>query len=173
MVFFKAVFGDADGAEQAHAKVHLAVDVIDDLIGERVEEEAVDGEVAALGVEFGCGVGDAVRTAAVAVAAVAAEGGDFDMDVVPAHDDDAEVGTHGLGAGEEFHDLLGRGAGGDVEIFGFAAEEHVAHAAACQQGLVTGLRELFDDLDGGGAHEVDLAWREWGVNLNGGLMLAV
>jgi hypothetical protein len=57
----KAVLCHADGAQQAHAQIDLTADVVDDAIRERIEEQAVDGEVAALGVEFRRGVGHAVR----------------------------------------------------------------------------------------------------------------
>ena len=44
-----------------------------------IEEQAVDREVAALGVVLGGGERDAVGVAAVAVGGVGAEGGDFDL----------------------------------------------------------------------------------------------
>ncbi|MCY1295406.1 hypothetical protein D9M70_447470 [compost metagenome] len=49
----------------------------------------------------------------------------------------AEFGAH----------LFGRGAGGDVEVLGFEIEQQVAHAAADQVGLVTGLLQALDHAD--------------------------
>ena len=116
-----------------------------------VEEHAVDGEVAAEDVFAGVGGElDGVGAAAVGVAAVGAEGGDFGGDVVVGDDDDAEVGADGLGAGEELLDERGGGAGGDVEVFGGEAEEEIADAAAGEIGLVAGGGEGLDD-GGGGA----------------------
>ena len=60
-------------------KIFLAVDVVDDLFGDGVVEQAVDREVAALGVVLGGGERDAVGVAAVAVGGVGAERGDFDL----------------------------------------------------------------------------------------------
>lgn len=66
-VFFEAGVGVADGAEGAGVEVCEALDVVDDFAGGGVLEEAVDGEVAALGVFFWGGVGDSVGSASVLV----------------------------------------------------------------------------------------------------------
>jgi len=42
--------------------------------------------------------------------------------------------------------LLGRGAGGDVEVLGCDIEQHVAYTAAHQISLVTGVLQTFDDV---------------------------
>ena len=63
----------------APLEVVLAADVVDDLLGDGIEEQAVDREVAALGVVLGGGERDAVGVAAVAVGGVGAERGDFDL----------------------------------------------------------------------------------------------
>ena len=120
-----------------------AIDVVDDLVGLGVVEEAVDGEVAAGGVA--CGVGfelDGLGVAAVEVGAVGTEGGDFDA--VP--EDDAEVGADEFGAGEEGCEFGGLGVGGDVEILGLPVEEVIADAAADQIGLVAARVEAGENL---------------------------
>jgi hypothetical protein len=131
--------------------------VVDDTIRQWIEEQAVDGEVAALSIEFRRGVGHAVRPAAIAVTAIAAEGGDFDMLMVQTHDDDAEMRAHRLGTGKELDDLLRRGAGGDVVVLRFAPQQHVPHATARQQSGVACLGEFFDDMDCGLAHTDDVS----------------
>ena len=60
-------------------EVLLAADVVDEQVVERVEEHAVDGEVAAQGVLAGGGEDDRVGVPAVAVGDVGAEGGDLDL----------------------------------------------------------------------------------------------
>ena len=79
LVFAKPQAGVADGADQPAFEVVAAADVVDDFVGDRVEEQAVDREVAALGVVLGGGEVDAVGVAAVAVRGVGAERGDFDL----------------------------------------------------------------------------------------------
>ena len=91
------VFGDAgqriaNGADDAALQIRLAADVVDHLLGERVEEQAVDREVAALGVVLGVGERHRVGMPAVAVGGVAAERGDVDLPgpFRSEHGDDAE-----------------------------------------------------------------------------------
>ena len=145
---------------------------------ERIEEEAVDGEVAAADVFFGAlGVADGVGVAAVGIGAVGAEGGDLCLCVVGlgrfgiicfggrvrltegvGYEDDSEVGAYGEGAGEEIEDDVGGGAGGYIVVGGGAAEEEIADAAAGEVGLVGMGAEGADDVEGrfelgvGGVH---------------------
>ena len=57
------------------SQIRLAVDVIDELSLERIEEHAVDGEIAPLGILAGRRKNDLIGTPAVAVSAVAAKRG--------------------------------------------------------------------------------------------------
>lgn len=151
VIFGEPGFGVADGANEFAVQVGLAVDVVDDGLGLGVVEEGVDGEVAAGGVFGGIGFeGYCLRVAAVGVGAIAAEGGDFDA--VP--EDDAEVGADEFSAYEEFRKFIGTGIGGNVPVFGLAGEEHVADAAAGEEGSVSGGVESFQDLG------------RWGRNLH-------
>ena len=123
MVFLEAGCGLTNGADELGFEIGLAVDVVDERAGFGVVEEAVDGEVSALGVLFGCRKGDGFGAAAIAVGAVGAEGCDFDPAFAGGgDDDDAEVGADELAAGEEFGDLSGVCGGGDVVVFGIAIE---------------------------------------------------
>ena len=143
MVFGEPSVRVADGADGFVGEVVAAVDVVDDLIGLAVVEEAVDGEVAAGGVAGGVGFElDGLGVAAVEVGAVGTECRDFDA--VP--EDDAEVGADQFGAGEEGGELGWLGVGGDVEILGLAAEEVIADAAADQIGLVAAGVEARENL---------------------------
>ena len=49
-ILAEAVAGVADRAEHARLEIALAADVVDELLGERIEEKAVDREIAPLGV---------------------------------------------------------------------------------------------------------------------------
>jgi len=178
LVFFEALFGVADGTDDAGFEVVEATDVVEDcgaeFVGVRrefvercafaqwVEEEAVDGEVATLDVFGGslC-VADFVGVAAVGVDAVIAEGGDL-CDAALCHcllgasgvevgsdEDYAEVRAYGEGAGEHGEDDVGGGGGGDVVVLRFAAKEEVAHASTGEVGFVAGGAQGPDDLDGG------------------------
>ncbi len=155
LVFADAQARIADGADDALLEILLAADVIDDLVGDGIEEEAVDREVAALGIVLGVGECDAVGMAAVGVGGVGAERGDFDLaGGARAEDrDDAERGADGERAAmaEEIADLIGRGARGDVVVFGGEAEEFVANAAAGPERFEAGSAELLGDFEGEGA----------------------
>ena len=109
----------------------LAADVVDEPVVERVEEHAVDGEVAALGVLLGRGEDDRVGMSAVAYSAVGC--GTWRPATVQRlraeHLDDAEAGPDGDGAAEKALHLFGPGVGGDVVVVRFEAER----SDACTQ----------------------------------------
>jgi len=88
---------------------------------------------------------------------VGAEGGDFDDFVFAApavdHVDDAKAPPDDEGAAEQALDLLGRGVGGHVEVFGAQADQQVAHGAADDVGLEAGVLQGRADLDGALVHQ--------------------
>ena len=100
MILGEAGLGIADGAEDAGIEVASAVDVVDDVVLNRVVEHAVDREVAALGVGGRVAVMHVVGASTVAVIGVAAEGGDFDLVFVQQDHDHAELGADLQGAAE-------------------------------------------------------------------------
>ena len=141
-VFGEALHGVADGAEAAGVEVGEAVDVVDDIAGEGIFEEGVEGEVAAEDVLAGVGFeGDGFGAAAVAVGVVGAEGGDLNFGIAFAEQDDAEVGADFEGAGEEFLEP-GRGrAGGEVVVLHWEMEEAITDAAADEEDEFAGVAE--------------------------------
>lgn len=147
MVFGEALGRWADGADGFVGEVGLAADEVEDCLRAGVVEETVDGEVAA-----GCVAGwtgfelDRRGMAAVGIGAVGTEGGDFDAAV----EDDAEVGADGFGAGEELEEFGRLSIGGDVPVLRGAIEEHVADAAADEEGLMAGGVEGLNNLFGRG-----------------------
>jgi hypothetical protein len=101
-------------------------------------EQAVDGEIAALDVFFGCfGVDDLVGVAAVGISDVGAEGGNLDFERIVADEDDAELRADIERVREELENLGRRGVCGYVVIRGVATEKDIAHAAAHEESLVT------------------------------------
>ncbi len=160
-VFLVALFGVADQADQTVTNVVYAIGVIQNTLADRIVIQRVDREVATLGVLFKRAVHVVTQNAPAFIARglvavlffvilgmIGAEGRHFDdftteMDMhqlEPAANDSriTEFGTH----------LFRRGAGGDVEILGRDIEHHVAYAAADQIGLVAGVLQALDDING-------------------------
>src|SRR5688572_6632441 len=79
LVLGKPLVRIANGPQDVVLQIFLAADIVVVLVGNGIEENAVDGEVAALGILLGTGEGDRVRSAAVGIANVAAEGGNFNL----------------------------------------------------------------------------------------------
>jgi hypothetical protein len=100
-------------------------------------EEAVDGEITALDIFFGSlRINDLIGMAAVGVADIRAEGGDFHLERIAADEDDAELCAHIEAVWEKFENFLWSGIGGDVVIGGIAMEKDVAHTTADEECLV-------------------------------------
>jgi hypothetical protein len=100
-------------------------------------EQAIDGEIAALNVFFGCpGIDDLVGMAAIGVADIGAEGGYFDFEGVLADEDDTELGADVEAVGKQAEYFRGSGIGGDIVIGGLATEKDVSHTAADKKGLM-------------------------------------
>ncbi len=158
-VFLVTLLRVADQPDQMIADVMYAVGVVEDALADRIVIQGVDGEVAALRVFFQGAIDVVAQNPPALVArglvavflvfvdrVIGAEGRDLndfatemDMHQLETAADDsriAEFGTH----------LLGGGAGGDVEILGRDAQQHVAHATADQIRLVTGTLQAFDDI---------------------------
>ena len=149
LVFAEAIFGISDGANDSGAQIFLAADEIENFIRERVEHQAVDGEVAALYVFFGrAGVLDAIGMAAVGVANVRAESCDLDLHGAIGDDDDSELRAHREAVGKKLLHAIGRGVGGDVVIDRLAPEQNIAHAAAGEIGLVAAIAQDAADVVG-------------------------
>ncbi len=149
LVFFEALLGAADGADDAGAEIRAAADEIEHLIRLGIEQEGIDCKVATLDVFFGgLGVDHLVGVAAVRVAHVGAERRDFHLNRflswvghfsrICRDDDYPKLRSDGQTAGEKLLDAIRRGVGGYVIVDRLAAEENVAHATADEVCLVTG-----------------------------------
>ena len=128
VIFLKAPLRVADGANDAGGEVGAAFDEIENFVGERILHQAVDGEVAAPGVQSGILLKvNLIGTAAIRVDAFAAKGGDFNVNSAgPGDEDDAKLRANDLGAWEVAQQLIGSRVGTDVEVFGSKAEELIA-----------------------------------------------
>ena len=137
--------GRPDGADHPPGEVFLPADEVDHPALQRIEEQAVDGEVAPQGVFPRGTEGDVVGMPAVAISGVLAEGGHLDHAGLlrPPHGDHAEGGADGqrLLLAEEVADLLGPGAGGHVVILGRAMQKLIADAPAGPVGLISRLAQ--------------------------------
>ena len=126
---------------------------------QRIEQQAVDGEVAALHVFFGVlRVAHLIGMAAIGVRAVGAERCDlghasfFDRSVLALRRDrrrnqhHAEVRAHRKGARKHFqHHIRSRGSR-DVVVLRLAAQQQIAHAPAGEIGLVARRAQGLEDL---------------------------
>lgn len=159
-VFLVTLLWIANQADQVIANVVYAVGVIENALADRIVIQGVDGEVAALRVFFQGAVDVVAQNPPAFVTrrlitvfivfvygVIGAEGRDFndfatemDMHQFEATANDPRIAEFGT-------DLLGRGAGGDVEILGRDTQKHVTHATADQIGLVTGALQAFDNID--------------------------
>ena len=141
----------ADGTDKFCGEIGLSLDVIEELIFERIKEHAVDGEVATFGVLLGGGEGDGGGSAPIVVGAVKAEGGDFENMFIEAEANDAEGFSLRIGSfGEKRLDLVGRGGGGDVDIGVGALQKRIANAPAGIDGHVAGVDKLLHNFFSGG-----------------------
>ncbi len=142
----------ADRSNNAAGQIVLPADEVDHLRSLGVVEQAVDREVAALGVVAGRAEGDGVGMSAVGILGIAAERGHLDL-AGPLGPDDghhAEGRAHGQGSppAEQLADLVGPGARRDVVILGIAAQQLIADATAGQIGLEARGPQLGHQLDG-------------------------
>ncbi len=147
-VLGEALLRIADGAQDFRFQIGLAADVVDELVRGRVEEHAVDGEVAALRVFLRRGGRDGHGMPAVHVGAVLAEHRDLEKFLALAHADDAERLADEIGhaPGEEVLHFLRRRARGHVPVLGRDAEQVIAHAAAREISGVAGALQAGDNV---------------------------
>jgi len=138
LVFRETAFRITDGANDVGVEIGAASDEIEDFVGVMTHEEAVDGEIAARDVVLcGSGENDLVGMAAVGIAEIAAEGGDFDFEIVVRDEDDTELSTYSKTAGKKMKNTFRGSVGSDVVIGGRAAEQEITDATANEECLVT------------------------------------
>ena len=91
-IFFEAPLGIADSANDPRAQIGAAVDVIEDFVGARIEQQAVDGEIAAQDIFLRrWRENDAVGMPPVGIADVRAESSNFNFGAAFGHENHAEL----------------------------------------------------------------------------------
>ena len=148
MVLIEAGGGGADGADQFGAEVLFAADPIVEFLANRLEIEAVDGEIASLSIGLSVAEADVFGVAAILVIRFGTVSGDLKLMAVFDDHDNAEFAAHGDGVREERFNLTGQGGGDDIVITWFAAKEEIANAAADPQGVKAGGLETPDNCCG-------------------------
>lgn len=156
-ILLQAANGLADHTHDASLKVGKAFGVVNELVGNGVVEQAVDGEVPSLGILLGRTEKVVSRGEIVAVfifAQVATKSGDLELRVLSAHQHQAKALADNVGAVNGVPHLIRFGVGGNVEVFGMNAQEQVANAAADQIGGMAPFLEGADNSDRMGVNPV-------------------
>ena len=145
MILIEARGRGANGADKFAREVLFAADPIVQRLADGIEVEAVDGEIAALGISLGIAEADAFGVAAILVVGFGAESGDLKLVARFEDDHDAEFAADGNGAAEEGFDLFGESGSDDVVIARFATEQEIPDTATDPKGSKAGVLEAPDD----------------------------
>ena len=154
LVFGEAQPGIADGAEDLLMQIGLAADKVQHAVfqavallkRERVQQQAVDGEVTPQDILARIGrEPHSIRPPPIAVRPIVAKSGDLRRDafafVVGQHQHNAKMRAYGLGARKGLLDFFGGCGGGYVEILRVDAKQHIAHASAREVGRKAALTQ--------------------------------
>src|SRR5579884_1684351 len=136
----------ANGSYQAPLEILPAAGIVDHLAAERVAHQRVDGEVPAQDVlariRFET---DTLGVAAIVVRFVTAKRNYLNGLAAVRHQHDPKLRSHLLGPRPQRQHLVRTGVGGNVVIFGVAAEQRIPHAAAHEPSLEAVRPESGDD----------------------------
>ena len=128
-------FGIADRPHDARREIRATTGVVDHFSRRGIEHQRVDGEVATQHILPRVALEDhTARMTTIHIAVVATEGGHLHLRVTIPHQHHAEMRPHQAGLGKKRQHLIRCGVRGNIEIFGIAAKQQVAHAAAHQKG---------------------------------------
>ena len=159
----------ADRPEESGAEVLATADKIDHGAVRRIEEHAVNREIAAARVFFRRREVHLCRMPPVEINAVGPESRDLELQVIFQNDNDAEMRADRVGPAEDFLHFLRSRVGRDIDVFRRLPADQIAHAAAREVGNVSGRAQSIDErtsgqnhrffLDRGGIHTFTLAVR--------------
>jgi hypothetical protein len=161
LVFRKAQRWITDGSDAPGFEVLLSTHEVEHLVIYRIEQQTVDGEVAALNVfAWISGEADLVGMTAVRVADVGSKGGDLNGVALTRgtlffrdrDEDNSELCADCVSLGENAHDIFRDGIGSYVVVGRFTAEEQIAYAAAYEIRLMAMIPEGTNDRNGEFAH---------------------
>ena len=143
LVFGKATLGLPDGSDYPCFQIFASADEVEDFVLDRVEEQTIHSEVAALDIFTRIlAVADLIRMPAIAVSNIAAKRGYLNYFVFVCvvrrrrYQDDSKLCSDGICFRENSHDLVWRGVGRHIIVSRFAAEDHVAYTSANEIGLI-------------------------------------
>ena len=134
LVFIKTFFGIADGPKDLVCEIPLALNKVNHLVIQGIEEKSIDREVAAERILSGMTELDGVGPSAIRVADVFSKSCDFDGGNVPSSEDgnDAErlADRQSAVSAEECTNFARGGICGHVEIFGLTPQKLVSDTPA-------------------------------------------
>ena len=109
MILCETGFGLADGAQNPGTQIGFPPDPIMEGFCDRVEEEAVDREIASSGVGLGIAKCHPIWVPSIRVIRFGAERGDLELLSLLEDEQHAKLAPHRNGVGEQRLDLIGRG----------------------------------------------------------------
>ena len=151
-IFLETLRRLANGADQLRLQIRASAHKIDHLVRCRIVKHSVDREIAALCVFFRGREMDCARPPAVEIGVIGAKGGDFELEPVLDHHDDAEMRADRVGARKSLLHYLRGGVCGNVEIFRRFAADDVADTAAGEVGDVAAIAQTGRDFARGLFH---------------------
>src|SRR3972149_710248 len=149
LVFSKSFDWISDGADNTFSNVLLSANIIQYFILYGIVKQTIDGEVSPFYIIFGGAEGYIIRVTSITVRAFRAESSHLEVVTVFDDNDHAEPHAYRNSPLEEFHNILRKGAGGDIIIFGFLPHNHIAHTPTGKEGLIAVLLQGFYDFQGG------------------------
>ena len=149
VVFPKSPLGIADRADDSCFQIGAATGEIEHLAGHGIEQQRVYREVAAQHVLLRIGLEmNTFRMAAIQIFEVASEGSNLNLGIPVAHQHDAEVSAHTIGAGKEPHKLIRLRGSRHIEVLRDAVQQQIPHASTHQISSVFGSAEAFNNRPG-------------------------
>src|SRR5271170_5822636 len=95
LVFFEAALGIANGANNSRAQIGPAVNVVENFVRARIEQQTIDGEIAPQYVFFRRRrENHAVRMPPIGIACIGTKSGDFDLRSLLGNENHAELRTN-------------------------------------------------------------------------------
>ena len=157
LVFREAKLRIANRPNHSRSQVFPSPNKVQDLSAYRIEQHAVDGEIAARDILPRVSAEPhLIGMPPVRIADVAAKGSHFDRrglrrlarSLGHRHQHNSKLRSHRIRFREDTHHLLGGGVGHDIPVLGLPLEQQVAHASPHQVGLKALLTQGVDDRSG-------------------------
>src|SRR3990167_3755005 len=148
LVLCKSFDGISDGADNTFRNVLLPANIIQYLILYGIVKQSIDGEVSPFYVCFGGTEGYIIGVTPITVRTLRAESSHLEVVTLSDNNDYTKLHTYRNSPLEEFHNILLKGTGGDIIIFGFLPHNHIAYTPTGKEGLIAVLLQGFYDFQG-------------------------